>query len=125
MENINACPNEKEEFESLEAFYCARIDRARCAWQEAVLGLAAPYKQHKKDAQAAQQIAKLLAAAEGPEEAASIHLASGAHYESAYDFDSAAESYRQGLRYEPANPDTACFLNNNLGYSLVQLGRHA
>lgn len=124
-DNKNAKQTEVEDFESLEAFYVARINRARYAWHEAVLGLAALYKGHKKEALAAQQMNKLLAAADDAEEAASILLNCGVFYENAHDFESAAESYRQGIRYEPSNADTAYFLNNNLGYSLVQLGRYA
>ena len=50
-------------------------------------------------------------------------LAMGGHAEHAGDYPGAVAYYEETLRFKPADPMTAYFANNNLGFSLNQLGR--
>lgn len=58
-----------------------------------------------------------------PEEAARLALAEGCQREQCLDWDGAIASYRQALEADPQDPLVRYFSNNNLGYSLLQLGR--
>lgn len=60
-----------------------------------------------------------------PTELARIHLAIGTVYERARDYRSAAERYKAAFTLPKEEDETWYFLNNNLGYSLNQLGRCA
>lgn len=68
---------------------------------------------------------ELLAAESDPEVRAEYTLAIGQNYEGLGDFAAAAEAYARGVALEPVGSRTWYLLNNNLGYSLNQLGRHA
>lgn len=50
-------------------------------------------------------------------------LAKGCEQERAFDWDGAIESYNHALSADPVDPLIRYFANNNLGYSLLQLGR--
>ena len=54
---------------------------------------------------------------------AACALAMGGHAEQAGDFLGAVGYYEETLSLKPTNPATGYFANNNLGYSLNQLGR--
>ena len=58
-----------------------------------------------------------------PEIIGSCHLAMGQLEEKRRDFESAAQHYRDGLAMKPPDGHAAYFFNNNLGYSLNQLGK--
>lgn len=60
-----------------------------------------------------------------PTELARIHLAIGTVYERARDYRSAVERYKAAFTLPKEEDETWYFLNNNLGYSLNQLGRCA
>jgi Flp pilus assembly protein TadD len=49
----------------------------------------------------------------------------GVHMERAGRWELAVWAYSRGVALEPTEPDLWYWLNNNLGYSLNQLGRHA
>lgn len=68
---------------------------------------------------------ELLASESDPETRAEYTLAIGQNYEGLGDFDAAAEAYARGVALEPVGSRTWYLLNNNLGYCLNQLGRHA
>jgi tetratricopeptide (TPR) repeat protein len=59
------------------------------------------------------------------EEIAYKKLADGCMAEQASDFRRAIREYRTGLNCPTEDFDTAYFLRNNLGYSLVQVGEYA
>ena len=61
--------------------------------------------------------------AEGPEEKAHCYLTMGQIAEKMDDFAAAVDYYRQAFRLEPVGTELWYFVNNNLGYSLNQLGR--
>lgn len=58
-----------------------------------------------------------------PEIIGSCHLAMGQLEEKRRDFESAAQHYRAGLAMKPPDGHAVYFFNNNLGYSLNQLGK--
>jgi tetratricopeptide (TPR) repeat protein len=57
------------------------------------------------------------------EKDAFFRLTAGQVAEQAGEFSIAADEYRKGLKNKISNEDTAYFLNNNLGYSLNQIGK--
>lgn len=58
-----------------------------------------------------------------PEIRAWCRLLLGQSFERTRDYESAVAHYREGVACEPCEPFTAYFLHNNLGYSLVAVGR--
>ena len=70
-----------------------------------------------------QQAEELLARPCRPDEAARAHLTLGCVHEHELDWEAAIASYRQVLANDPQDPTVKYFGNNNLGYSLIQLGR--
>ena len=83
------------------------------------------YKQIGKLDLAREQFRHLLDRTEDPEFKAQIVLSLGQTAEKAGDFDLAVEFYRQAMSFEPVHPHAWYFIHNNLGYSLIQLGRFA
>jgi len=57
------------------------------------------------------------------EEVARVSLAEGCHCERRDDWEGAVLSYQRALEADPKDPLVRYFANNNLGYSLLQLGR--
>jgi tetratricopeptide (TPR) repeat protein len=68
---------------------------------------------------------RLLDQTDEVDEAAAILLSMGQAAEKAADFELAEWLYRRGLALDAGSVHTRYFLHNNLGYSLVELGRHA
>ena len=78
----------------------------------------------QNDDQAYQkQAEELLAHPGSPDDAARAHLTLGCIHEHEADWLAAIESYRQVLANDPRDPALQYYGNNNLGYSLIQLGR--
>jgi tetratricopeptide (TPR) repeat protein len=71
---------------------------------------------------AVRYLAKIVGLAQDDGIKAHCFLETGRAHEKKRDFQAAANAYRQGLAYPPAWTRTWYFLNNNLGYSLNQLG---
>ena len=76
-----------------------------------------------EDQEYQKQAEQLLAGPCEPDDAARAHLTLGCIHEHDADWAAAIESYRQVLAAEPQDPMLQYFGNNNLGYSLIQLGR--
>ena len=70
-----------------------------------------------------QQAEELLARSCQPDDAARAHLTLGCVHEHELDWEAAIASYRQVLANDPQDPTVKYFGNNNLGYSLIQMGR--
>jgi tetratricopeptide (TPR) repeat protein len=70
-------------------------------------------------------IRRLVESATDLEDRAGAYLMWGQSYEQARDYEAAVRAYQLGFALEPVNTDVWYFLNNNLGYSLIQLQRHA
>ena len=79
--------------------------------------------QENDDQRHRQQAEELLARPCRPDEAARAHLTLGCVHEHELDWEAAIASYRQVLDCDPEDPAVKYFGNNNLGYSLIQLGR--
>lgn len=60
----------------------------------------------------------------GSEEAARFWLSEGCRQERIQDWEGAIESYRRAQEAESSDPLVRYFANNNLGYSLLQMGRY-
>jgi tetratricopeptide (TPR) repeat protein len=70
-------------------------------------------------------VRRLVESASSLEARAGAYLMWGQSYEQERDYEAAVRVYRLGFALEPVDSDVWYFLNNNLGYSLIQLGRHA
>jgi tetratricopeptide (TPR) repeat protein len=57
-----------------------------------------------------------------PDAAARMHLTLGCVHEHEANWEAAIASYRQVLAYDPQDPAVNYFGNNNLAYSLIQMG---
>jgi Tfp pilus assembly protein PilF len=79
--------------------------------------------QEDEDQAYRKQAEQLLAHPRSRDDAARAHLTLGCIHEHEADWTAAVESYRQVLACEPCDPTVQYFGNNNLGYSLIQLGR--
>jgi tetratricopeptide (TPR) repeat protein len=64
----------------------------------------------------------LMELTEDPEKRALYWLTLGQIMEEIQDFEKAIDCYKQGYRMEPTSSWVGYFLNNNLGYSMVQIG---
>jgi Flp pilus assembly protein TadD len=69
------------------------------------------------------QAEELLARPCSSDDAARAHLTLGCVHEHEADWEAATASYRKVLACDPQDPIVKYFGNNNLGYSLIQLGR--
>jgi tetratricopeptide (TPR) repeat protein len=76
-----------------------------------------------KDEALRKQAEELLARPCGLDDAARAHLTLGCVHEHDADWEDAIASYRQVLVNDLQDPVVQYFGNNNLGYSLIQLGR--
>jgi tetratricopeptide (TPR) repeat protein len=79
--------------------------------------------QQNEDQAYKMQAEQLLANPREPDDVARAHLTLGCMHEHEADWPAAIESYRKVLANEPRDPTVQYFGNNNLGYSLIQLGR--
>jgi tetratricopeptide (TPR) repeat protein len=68
---------------------------------------------------------KILALEEDPHLRANLLLNIGRLFEHANDFQAAVATYSRAFELPAERDETWYFLNNNLGYSLNQVGRHA
>lgn len=91
--------------------------------KEALWSLAQIYRETGRDHDAFECVQKLLKLSRGAEEKASCVLAFGQLMEQKGDYVSAEKYYRNALTLNPTNIDTRYFINNNLGYCLIQQGR--
>jgi tetratricopeptide (TPR) repeat protein len=66
---------------------------------------------------------RLLRNPETPDDIARAHLMLGCACEKETNFDEAVDCYTKAVTAKPRDPRIRYFANNNLGYSLVKLGR--
>jgi tetratricopeptide (TPR) repeat protein len=83
------------------------------------------YKAMERYTEACKCLDRILALTKDLEEHARCFLAMGCVMERMQDYESAIAYYQQALKMEPCDKDTTYFGNNNLGFSLNQLGRYA
>jgi tetratricopeptide (TPR) repeat protein len=110
--------------EEAEHILLERVKKQEEALGSALLDLARFYQQNGHYQIAKTIIDRVEELARGPEEKAHCHLRLGQLAEKMDDFEAAVSYYSQAYRLEPAITDVWYFINNNLGYSLNQLGRY-
>ena len=109
--------------DEMEKVLLDEIEESQGQSREAIWSLGVIYSRTGRQGDAARCVARLRAMAVSDEEHAQCQLAMGQLQEQLGDFESAAHFYRGGLEL-PAGPGDAWYwLHNNLGYSLIQLGR--
>jgi len=109
--------------EEIERVLLDEVEESNGTSREAIWSLAVLYSRTDRQHQAAECIGRLRAMAVSDEEHARCQLAMGQLQEQLEDFAAAAHFYAGGLELSPGPGDTLYWLNNNLGYSLIQLGR--
>jgi tetratricopeptide (TPR) repeat protein len=111
--------------EEAEAILVERIRVAQKALDDAVWNLVVLYNRTGQKEKARQYLEQLLASTEDPGVRALFLLSLGQLLEGLDEFAGAIEAYTQALALEPANRDVWYLINNNLGYCLSHVGRHA
>jgi tetratricopeptide (TPR) repeat protein len=119
-ERLVAIGAEDVERALLEQLAAAGDDPVGAMWE-----LAQFYKLEGKLDKALECFRALLQRVGDAEAQAGIWLGMGQAAERAADFELAEVFYRQGLLLGPRDEFTQYYLNNNLGYSLNRVGRHA
>ena len=107
----------------IERVLLDEIEESNGTSREAIWSLAVLYSRTGRQHEAAGCIARLRAMAVSDEEHARCQLAMGQLQEQLGNFEAAVLFYRGGLELPPGPGDAWYWLNNNLGYSLIQLGR--
>jgi tetratricopeptide (TPR) repeat protein len=79
--------------------------------------------QNEADDRQRQAAEAILSNPREPDDIARAHLVLGALDEHRHDWEGAIAHYRAVLAQVPQDSDTRYFGNNNLGFSLIQLGR--
>lgn len=102
-----------------------RLAEATNNYRQSLWDLALFYNQQRRPTEARELVELLLALCANPEEKAALFLSMGQIAEQINEFEEAVQYYSQALSLEPTEKQTWYFINNNLGYALIQLGRHA
>jgi tetratricopeptide (TPR) repeat protein len=110
--------------EEMERLILADIEDSGGTSKQALWNLATLYSRTSRHDDALDCIRKLTAMAEDSEERASCVLAMGQLQEQQDDFESAVRYYRSAFDLGPESTVTWYWINNNLGYSLIQIGKH-
>lgn len=110
--------------EELEREILARLESGSSSRKQALWDLAVLYSMTNRREESLESFNKLAVLADGPEERARCHLSMGRLREMAGDFEGAVSFYSAAFGMEPGDTDTWYWINNNLGYSLVQLARY-
>ena len=92
--------------------------------EDALLKLAKFHEQMWHYDEALKCLRKLLSISDDTEKKAYYELYMGALMEKKEDFKAAVRHYRKALRLKPTNTPVLYFSNNNLGFSLNQLGKY-
>jgi tetratricopeptide (TPR) repeat protein len=107
-----------------EVLIRSKISEKKREYEDAVWELVRFYSTTGRINKASELIEELMESVDDPERAASYWLALGQLAERREDFNAAISIYSRGLSMEPASPETWYLLNNNIGYSLIQMGRY-
>lgn len=106
-----------------EVLLQSRLNEKRSEFEDAVWQLARFYSSTKRQQLAEKYISLLITLTDDPERQASYWLALGQTMEQVDNFNAAIEYYKHAFSMEPTQSDTWYFINNNPGYSLLQVGR--
>jgi tetratricopeptide (TPR) repeat protein len=113
-------PAEETEVRLLEQFATRQEAVEEAAWE-----VIAYYAGTGQQSRALPYVERLLATTEDPGTRGDVYLALGQLMEQVPDYGAAIEAYTKALALEPADQTTWYFVNNNLGYCLNHVGRHA
>ena len=111
--------------EEMEKTLLKRLAEEKHQPVNALWQLARFYQQSKQSQKGLSCLQQLLEQMSDPEAKANCVLAMGQMMESVGDYASAARYYKEAFALEPLQTDVWYFINNNLGFSLNQLGMFA
>ncbi len=111
--------------EQVEADLAARIAAAEEALEGAVWQLARFYSTVGRYEDAKACVERSVAGTQDPAKRAAAQLRFGQLLEQQDRYAEAEATYTRGLEFPPASPNVSYLLNNNRGYCLNVLGRHA
>jgi len=109
--------------EEYEREVLKRLEEDSASRKQSLWDLSVLYGSTGRQEQSLECLKKLALLTDGPEERARCYLAIGAQRERVDDFEGAVSYYRAAFEMEPQSTDAWYWINNNLGYSLVQLGQ--
>ena len=109
--------------EEAERIVLERLEMDSSSRKQSLWDLSAIYSATGRKEESLECLRKLAVLADGPEERARCHLVMGAQREQVGDFEGAVDYYSAAFELEPENTQAWYWINNNLGYSLIQLGR--
>jgi tetratricopeptide (TPR) repeat protein len=109
--------------EECERLILERLEKDSSSRKQSLWDLSVIYSVTDRQERSLECLKRLAVLTEGPEERARCYLAMGAQREQVGDFEGAVGYYRAAFETEPQNTNAWYWINNNLGYSLVQLGR--
>lgn len=109
--------------EEMEAALLDELKESGGTSKRALWSLARLYSQTKRHDEAFDCIRKFAALSDSPDEEATCLLAQGQLCEQLHDYESAVRYYRAGRALNREQASSWYWFNNNLGFSLVQLGQ--
>jgi len=109
-----------EEFEEIAL---KRLESDSSSRKQTLWDLSVIYSATRREEQSLECLRKLAVLTEDLDQRAQCYLAMGAQRERARDFEGAVTYYGAAFEMSPSNSNVWYWINNNLGYSLVQLGR--
>jgi tetratricopeptide (TPR) repeat protein len=109
--------------EEYEMAVLERLEKDSSSRKQGLWDLSVIYSATGRQEQCLECLKKLAVLTEGSEERAHCYLAMGAQRERVRDFEGAVAYYTAAFELEPQHTTTWYWINNNLGYSLIQLGR--
>jgi tetratricopeptide (TPR) repeat protein len=109
--------------QQLEVAFLRELNESLGTSKDALWKLAWLYSETGRHDKASAFISRLARLSANREEAASCLLAQGQLSEQGQDYESAVRHYRAALALEQRQAPTWYWIHNNLGYSLVRLGR--
>jgi len=108
-----------------EIVLLGNLNQKRAEYEEAIWKLVQLYGSNGQHDLAKGYIERLMGLSGSSEAQASYWLALGQLAEKDGHFEAAVDYYSQAKALDPKAVETEYFTNNNLGYSLIQLGRHS
>jgi tetratricopeptide (TPR) repeat protein len=111
--------------EEWEQMLLGRLEEQQTDPTQAMWDLAQFYKLQRRHEQAIGWLHKLMSMLPDGESKASCVLTMGQAMEQVHDYLAAVQYYKEALALEPTDTFTWYFINNNLGFSLNQLGQFA
>jgi tetratricopeptide (TPR) repeat protein len=100
----------------------SRLKETQDHFEDAIWELIGFYSSTGRQDLSRRYLFLLMELTEDPEKRALYWLTLGQIMEEIQDFEKAIDCYKQGYRMEPTSSWVGYFLNNNLGYSMVQIG---